>query len=246
MLLISVAVGFIVFAISSALILIYKFYTTRIQLVVLEGNIGAGKSTLLKIIKDNIPNIHTVLEPVDQWQADGLFKLYYKNRIQYGYLFQSYVLTTRMEAILRKIRYYSKFWFKKSIILIERSGIADITCFAEIMHNNGELSDLEYFVIKRIYKYCYDEYKILDNSKVIYLHTPPMVCKNRVDIRKRNGEEGIKYEYLEDLDKYHNKNLLDEWNGRKEDVLVINGNKDYVNNDKEKEKLINQISKFIL
>jgi deoxyadenosine/deoxycytidine kinase len=73
-----------------------------------EGNIGSGKTTLigqLKSLKFNKPHI-VVLEQVDEWcslkdnEGRDILSLFYKDKQKYSYIFQSYVLFSRLHHLL--------------------------------------------------------------------------------------------------------------------------------------------------
>ena len=65
-------------------------------------------------------------------------------------------------------------------------------------------------------------------------------CNKRINIRNREGEDKIEYEYLDNLDNYHN-----TWINSNNNKLIIDGNDDFIKDKKIKEKYINNIHKFI-
>ena len=84
------------------------------------------------------------------------------------------------------------------------------------------------------------EEKVGPHDGIIYIRCDPQISYNRVKIRSRTEENLIPIEYLEKIHKYH-----DEWLINNNNVIVIDVNNDFENNEKELEIIINKISEFI-
>ena len=91
-----------------------------------EGNIGAGKSTYLNMVHQHgqpavgvpqamhghevqeVLEVQVVPEPVDMWQKlpcnENLLDLFYNDQRRWAFLFQSYVLMTRIQRVRSRRR----------------------------------------------------------------------------------------------------------------------------------------------
>ncbi len=175
-------------------------------LITLDGNIGAGKSTLLEAIRKNIPKVSVIQEPVGDWltmkNADGesLLSLFYKDTARWSYTFQNVALLTRLMHTNELLSSWTA--DKPAVIITERSVLTDRYVFAEMLHRQGKIDDLEW----AIYNKWFDYYaKDLPVKGIIHLATSASTSKERIGIRGRTGEEGIPLSYLSDLDAQHNK-----------------------------------------
>ena len=175
-------------------------------LITLDGNIGAGKSTLLEAIRTHMHNVSVIQEPVGDWltmkNADGesLLSLFYKDTARWSYTFQNVALLTRLMHTNELLASWTP--DKPAVIITERSVLTDRYVFAEMLHRQGKIDDLEW----TIYNKWFDYYaKNLPVKGIIHLATSAPTSKERIGIRGRTGEESIPLSYLADLDEQHNK-----------------------------------------
>jgi deoxyadenosine/deoxycytidine kinase len=107
----------------------------------IEGNIGSGKSTILKIIREHIPELTILDEPLACWERVGdsvnLLKLYYSDPKRWGFTFQIYAFMTR----LKKWTEFSAM-ADQQVKVSERSLLSDRYIFASIMRDMEILSEL--------------------------------------------------------------------------------------------------------
>lgn len=179
-------------------------------LISLEGNIGAGKTTLLEKIR-TIKDVQVIDEPVDAWtrfkdeEGKNLLELFYEDKKRWGYTFQNAAILTRILHIRKTMAENPN----KKIFITERSHLTDKYVFAKVLHEDGTLSDLE----KQLYDLWFDSFaKDIDVKQILWLHTDPKTCAERIRMRGRPGEQGITGEYLEKLDEAHIKWLCTpEW-----------------------------------
>jgi deoxyadenosine/deoxycytidine kinase len=177
-------------------------------IITLDGNIGAGKSTLLEAIKTYIPSVTVIPEPVGEWltmtneHGESLLKLFYKDKRRWAYTFQNAAILTRLLDTQRILREWKPSSSKLPIIITERSVLTDRHVFADMLHTDGILDDLEW----RLYLKWYEAYAAdLPIKGIIHLSTSANTSNTRIKIRGRDGEEGIELDYLEQLDAQHNK-----------------------------------------
>jgi deoxyadenosine/deoxycytidine kinase len=172
-----------------------------------EGVIGAGKTSFLqKINNESFKKHHiVVLEPVDDWlnlkldgpNAPSIFEKFYADKNRFGFMFQMYVLQTRVQQINDIVKKNPD-----AIILCERSQLSDREIFAKMLTETGTICKEEYHVYKLWYDMC--EKTLFSNiDGVIYINTLPSKCISRIKQRSRSGEEYISIEYIETLWNLH-------------------------------------------
>jgi deoxyadenosine/deoxycytidine kinase len=178
-------------------------------IVSLEGNIGAGKSTLLAALEatlcaDPIKGQTWVFlkEPVHLWtkicDKDGntMLSKFYADPAKYSFAFQIMAFTTRLHELRRIIREHPGI----TGIICERSLDADQEIFAKMLHDGGQMEDVEF----EIYQQYFQEYDAdFTVDAIIYCDTDAATCYDRVKSRSRDGESGISLEYLEKCREYH-------------------------------------------
>ena len=133
---------------------------------------------------------------------------------------------------------YDIFNNKRTIIFTERSTLTDRYVFADMLHKSGDINNLEW----KMYIDWYDLFKTsLNIDHVIYLKTDPEKSYQRVNKRARNEESTISKEYLTEL---HNKH--EEWLINQSNVLTLNGNIEFEDNESNTLNLLNQINSYII
>lgn len=210
-------------------------------LVGVDGNIGAGKSTLLESIKlkyKDDPDVIILDEPVNIWDTirdeNGTTMLsnFYSNPKEYAFPFQIMALHSRY-SILKKTMTENK----KKFIISERTLFTDKYVFAQMLHKQGNISDINF----KVYLQCFDE---LSNDypvkHIIYVKANPEVCQERVQKRSRTGEETIPLEYLQDCHNHHEEYLS------RHHPIIFNGNIDIYKNSLVLEEWLNRIDELVL
>jgi deoxyadenosine/deoxycytidine kinase len=178
-------------------------------IISIEGNIGTGKSTVLKYIenqfkKESNTNIVFLKEPVDIWESikdeagQTVIQKFYGDQRRYAFMFQVMAYISRLTMIREAIRNNPN----ANIIVVERSLNADKNIFVQMLHDDNKIDKMEYDIYNRWYTEFIDDYRV---DGVIYMDTSPEICMNRVNERKRSGEEGIPLSYLERCRDYHTK-----------------------------------------
>ncbi len=175
-------------------------------LISLDGNIGAGKSTLLEALRTQCPEITVVQEPVADWvtlrnqSGKNLLELFYEDTARYCYTFQNCALLTRLLDTERILREWKPTEGKLPVVITERSVLTDRYVFAEMLHREGKMDDLEW----ALYLKWFDHYAAnLPVKGIIHLTTSAGTSKERIATRGRSGEEKIPMEYLESLHAQH-------------------------------------------
>jgi deoxyadenosine/deoxycytidine kinase len=188
--------------------------------VSIEGNIGAGKSRFLEMLEERYGSqVQILYEPVDQWkdcEGHNILKLFYENGPKTAYMFQTYLLSTRLGQQMDCI--------DDRVAIIERSGKSDV-CFARMSLESGFLTDVEYVAYMNLYRTMMR--LMPETTKIVYLRVSPNVCMERIHNRGRPEEAGISLEYLTRIHDLHDTWLIDDekpaWMPvESAEVLVVN------------------------
>lgn len=177
-------------------------------LISLDGNIGAGKSTLLEALVELLPEITVVQEPVADWvtlrnqSGKNLLELFYEDTARWCYTFQNCAILTRLMHTMDILKSWTPAEGKLPVVVTERSVLTDRYVFAEMLHREGKLDDLEW----NLYLKWYNHFaKDLPVKGIIHITTSAETSKERIQKRGRSGEEKIPMEYLEHLHAQHNR-----------------------------------------
>jgi deoxyadenosine/deoxycytidine kinase len=181
-------------------------------IVSLEGNIGAGKSTLLSALelhlcREPIKGQTWVFlkEPVHLWEKicdkDGqtMLSKFYADPAKYSFAFQIMAFTTRLHELRRIVRDHPGI----TGIICERSLNADQEIFAKMLHDGGQMEDVEFEIYQQYFQEYDSNFKV---DAIIYCDTDADTCYQRVKSRSRDGESTISLEYLTKCQSYH-----EEW-----------------------------------
>lgn len=204
---------FILIIIAVAVIALISYFMLlkkkpNVIIISLEGGIGAGKSTILSqmneyINKKKIDNVFIIKEPVDLWARSGILSKFYSNQNKYAGFFQLFVLETLIDVLRNKINECLRKKHKTIYIITERSIESTKWVFAQMLYEDKIITEEE----MKCYMYVYG---MIENKKyspraIIYLNTPPEVCRQRIINRNRNGENNIELGYLEKCEYYYKK-----------------------------------------
>ena len=193
------------------------------MLFAVDGNIGSGKSSRVNDLKKHLkhnPSFIFLQEPVDDWNSikskDGttMLQKFYCDQNKYAFSFQMMAYISRLSLLRKTIRENPD-----CHIVTERSIFTDRNVFAKMLYDDDKIEEVHY----QIYLKWFDEFaKETKIDGVIYVHTSPNVCYDRIKKRSRTGEESIPLEYLKKCHEYHDKWILNE----EENLQIIDGNVD--------------------
>ncbi|XP_024870976.1 deoxynucleoside kinase-like isoform X1 [Temnothorax curvispinosus] len=197
--------------------------------ICIEGNIGSGKTTFLDHFQ-SFNNATILQEPMDLWRnvaGVNLLELFYKDSVNYAFLFQSYVQLTRLQ--LHTMATPSPYK------VMERSVFSG-RCFLENMKRTHMIQDVEAMVLENWYDWCMENTNIRTDL-IIYLRTTPEVVFQRMQARARKEEDCVSLEYLRQIHEIH-----DDWLYKKTlfslpaPVMILDG-------DKSLEEMVPQFEK---
>ena len=214
----------------------------------LDGNIGSGKSTLLDALKKELTELNYgksvifIDEPVKDWESikdkegNSILTKFYKNQKKYSFSFQIMAYISRLATLQKAMRKHPH-----AVIVSERSVFTDRHVFAQMLHDDGLIEDVEF----QIYCKWFDHFmEDIGFCGMIYVNTDPEICYDRIKSRNRTGEETIPLDYLKKCDEYHKKYTKHfEYSGIH--ALYLNGNVDKESDPKEYENHIHNVKTFL-
>jgi deoxyadenosine/deoxycytidine kinase len=129
------------------------------------------------------------------------------------------------------------------IIFQDRSLEADKNTFAVMLYEKGCMSKMEWECYNK-WNNIYEKY-IKSNLKnirhyIIYLRCNPETSFHRILKRNRPEESNTPMEYLQELNKYH-----DNWLLYRDDTIIIDANKDFLEDKDYFEKIYQRIYKIM-
>ena len=200
-----------------------------------DGNIGSGKSTFCRLFAEKYNNIDICLEPVNDITNKNILQNFYDDPKRWSYIFQNYAAITRVNNLTKPT--------DKEIKITERSIYTDKNVFAKSLFETGQMSSIEWKMYNEWYVWLENNLieKMGKPSGFIYLRCDPEISYKRLKIRSRNEESTVSLQYLEMLHKAHDDWLLH----KNKDIIVIDVNNDFENDDALKTIIINKIDKFI-
>lgn len=206
----------------------------------IEGNIGVGKSTFINILKskwDCEGGCEIVPEPVDLWKnivnTDGknILQTFYEDIPRWAYSFQNLACITRMMKIEETIKNSSS-----KYIFLDRSLGTDKNVFEAMLHDQGQINQLEHSMYNLWYDFYHQYVRSQSNQIYIYMKSKPEICAERIKKRGRVEEESIGLDYLRSLNDYH-----DEWLSKEPNVIVIDCEEDFETDSDKHDSMINHI-----
>jgi deoxyadenosine/deoxycytidine kinase len=165
--------------------------------------------------------------------GDSILGLFYKDINRWAYSFQNLAYITRMIKINEAIN------SDKNLIFLDRSLGTDKNIFEKMLYDDKIITNIEH----QMYQLWCDFYKKNIYSKdefIIYLRCNPKTSFERIKKRGREEEKNISLEYLEKLHKYH-----EDWLFSKNNVLIIDCDKDFENDIEYQTEIINNIKNII-
>jgi deoxyadenosine/deoxycytidine kinase len=179
------------------------------SIVVIDGVIGAGKSTWIEHIADalKILNIKTITipEPVDEWKKTNILQDFYANKKMNAFKFQIFVLYSCVKKLNEGIDEALRTGAR--LVLVERS-IYSHRLFANVLHEEKNMSDLEYDTYEFVWKAIEKSIRI-HPTHFVYLNHDMLTCMSRIRQRGRKCElKQVTEEYQNKLINAHNAHLL--------------------------------------
>ena len=183
------------------------------SMYLLEGNIAAGKSTIGEILRDEF-GYGFIEEPVSAWQKDfdeNLLDLFYSDMKRWAFTFQlaAFITRAKTRGEVLALDDHDK-------VILERSIFCDRYVFAKNCYESGLMKKTEWQLYCKMWDWLQSNW-CAEPDKIIYLRVPASICADRIELRGRDEENGIPFEYLHDLEILH-----DEWLLENPKCIIIN------------------------
>jgi len=207
--------------------------------VYLISNIAGGKSTMIEILRE--AGFEAYEEPVNQWINLGIFGDYNANPQRWGILFQLMATFTRSDMI------YVANLNREGPKVFERSPLCDRYVFMPVMSKRNQITDVEINCYEASCSVLDRQCPLFDDNipvAFIYINTSPETCYRRYQERSREGEI-IPLDYLEDLDQAHNETLLPKIREITDNLLIIDGELNYRDDENVRAEVLKKIKDFI-
>jgi deoxyadenosine/deoxycytidine kinase len=182
----------------------------RSMIIQIIGLPGSGKTTILENLEKSLehdPSILFLREPLDVWESvkdsktgENILQKFYANPEKYAFAFQVMAYATRLSMVRDAIKIGDG---QYRAIVLERSLAADKRIFAKMLYDDGKIDDVCYQIYQKFYKEFSDEVGL---DGIVYIDADAEICKQRVEKRSRQGEDGIALEYLQKCKKIICKN----------------------------------------
>lgn len=202
--------------------------TGKKYFISVAGNIGSGKSSLTRMIAKEfgwIPYYESV-------QDNPYLSDFYDDMRRWSFQLQVYFLSHRFHT-------------HKKIIASKRSVIQDRSIYEDV-----EIFARNLYLMGRMEKRDYNNYRALFYEMVSYLQAPDLVVYlkadvktllNQIKLRGRDFEQSMEKKYIERLNRSYKKWINEYKLGK---VLTIESdNLDFVNNPEDFNLIINSIKK---
>lgn len=195
-------------------------------IICIDGVVGVGKSSLAKLLSERY-NIKLYEEPV---LDNPILEKFYKNKKRWSFPLQIFFLNKRFKMIKEAEMLGS--------CIMDRSIYGDVI-FSRMLENDKQMTSEEFFLYEELL------YNMLENVKkpklMIYLETSVENAVKKIKKRARDYEQVVPLEYWESLDKNY-REYFKHYNFS--DIVKINvDNIDFVNNEKDREYIIDIIDR---
>ncbi|MFP4377335.1 MAG: deoxynucleoside kinase [Spirochaetales bacterium] len=159
-------------------------------MIIIEGQIGVGKTTMGELLEQEFgfPLYRELQRP----ETHTLLERFYSDQRRWAFTMQIHFLNERFRMI-KEIR-------REGGGVLDRSIFGD-RIFAQVLHEDGEMSDEEYTTYTRLL------YNMLEHVEspdlLIYLDCSVDTALDRIRLRNRGMESVIPREYLEHLNGHY-------------------------------------------
>lgn len=170
----------------------------------IEGNIGVGKSTFLRLMKEQLPEIQAVFEPVNAWSGSNigqsLLANFYADIPRWSYTMETFTMFARIKDQLQELPTCYR------PILEERSLYSGYYCFAKNGYQQGQMQEIEWLIYSQWFDFLTPH--LTTPKGFIYLKSDPEACYARTRKRSRAGEDQIPLDYFKQIHDRHEEFLM--------------------------------------
>lgn len=195
--------------------------------IVIAGNIGSGKTTLTNLLSN-----HYGWEAKYEAIVDNPYIAnYYTDMKRWAFNLEVYFLKERFKDVL-------KIGQTDNVIVQDRSIYEGVYVFAANNRELGNLTELDFNTYMELFENMMSMVHYPD--LMIYLRSSMERLTNNIQLRGREYEQAIPYDYLSTLNTMYEKFIFENYPGK---VLVVDAdNYDFVENTNDFEWLTSRIN----
>lgn len=195
-----------------------------LRYLVIEGNIGAGKTSLSHKIAEE-RNAKLILE---QFADNPFLPKFYENPDRYSFPLELSFLADRYNQLKKNL---------DSFDLFNELIVSDYFFMKSLIFSSSTLQEDEYKLYRQLFNIIYSSLPKPD--LYVYLHKTVENLLKNIRHRGRDYEQNISFEYLKSIENGYFTFFKQQKDIK---ILLIDTNSlDFVNNDKDYEKLVNTI-----
>jgi len=198
--------------------------------IAISGNIGSGKSTLTKMLAHHY-GWEARFESVDN---NPYLEDYYRDIKRWSFNLEVYFLKERFRDLIAISQ-------SEKTIVQDRSIFEGVYVFMENNKAMGNLSDRDYATYMELFEQMMQVAKL--PNLMIYLKASVPHLVGNIQKRRRDYEQSIKLEYLENLNQRYDEFVYHKYKGR---VMTIEKDQlDFLNNPKDFAQIVDRIDRTL-
>ncbi len=217
-------------------------------LIVINSAIAGGKSELIRVIKENLPEISgrkvvfidERLDLVTNINGDNLLEKFYKDMGRWAFTLQFFFMTVRVEYVQEIIKTHGN----DAIYIMERDWFADKKCFAETLHENGKMSESEWYAYLHLFNRQISTPDVPKITAYVFIDCSLETHMKRLLLRGRKEETDITSDYELSLIKKH-REIETDYKSRGIPLLSINGEQNFKDSGEEQKNVLKEIEDFV-
>jgi len=219
---------------------------SEIPLFFIEGAPGVGKTTFIELLKNNVPGIKIVYEPVEKFinvkNQGNILNLFFSD-------FQRWSLTTEIYMTLMHLQAIENVEIDDATqaIFVDRSIYADYYIFVKMAYDTGMINNMEWAIYQEFFDYIEKSSK--KPQGFIYLQAPAQVVLNRMQLRDRIEENNVSLQWQLDQERYHHAWFIEKNNISVSiahiPTLIIDATENFRDDPIVQKKCIEQVNNFI-
>lgn len=205
------------------------------MLIAVISAIAGGKTLLNEILRDNL-DVSIVDESLDimtNINGDNALDNYYTDMKRYSFVTELLFFVTRLEKF---------FSTRGDIVIMERDWYSGKECFTEMLYEDGFMSQMEYDILSRSFRYLTSASDFPKVDRYIYIRVSIETLMKRLHERKRKeetiGPSMEKYQ-IRLVEKY------EKFISTRKNVLIIDGEQNFRDDQFLRNNVVKTIKEFI-
>lgn len=204
--------------------------------IAIEGPIGVGKTTLATILNDHFG--YTLLREIVE--ENPFLSKFYTDIKEYALQTEAFFLFNRLKQLSD---------IEKDVLSNSQGVVSDYHIIKNLIFAGITLDKMEFHRYKQMYNIFVND--LPQPDIIIYLNSDTDVLMKRIAMRDRSFERQMARDYINELRleyKYYFNPLSIKHNFMGKEPLIIevdNSDLDFLNNDKDRQSIINKVEEAI-